>query len=455
MLSLISESQEIEMGRSYSQQIEATMALYEDAALQAYVEGIGLSLAATSERPDLPWSFKIVDDAAVNAFALPGGFLYVTRGILTHFNSEAELAAVLGHEIGHVTARHSVEQMSRQTLLGGILAGAAIFSEDVRNVSGIGAAAIGVFGLSHSRRDEHQADLLGVRYALRGRYDPREAVKVHQMLGRQTELAGGRGIPNWLATHPSSEDRIERIRRQVDTIPEADLAGARVLRDEYLSAVDGLIYGPDPRQGFFQGSRFLHPDLEFELTLPDGWQTANLTQALVAQSPDEDAIVQLTLATVIGHAEASAAFFAEDGVRGRGVGQTSVNGHAATIGSFEVATEGGAVSGVAGFIDYDGRTYQILGYTSTRHFGAYESTFRSVISSFDRLTDPAALAVQPLRIQRLTIQRTTTLEGMSAGRDLPVSLDVLAIMNGIDVDTRLVAGDKIKWVVGTLPQSGP
>lgn len=117
MLSLISEAQEIEMGRQYSEQIAATMPVYDDPELQRYVENIGLRLAATSERPELPWTFTVLDDAAVNAFAVPGGYLYVTRGILTYFNSEAELAAVLGHEIGHVTARHSVEQMSRQQLL--------------------------------------------------------------------------------------------------------------------------------------------------------------------------------------------------------------------------------------------------------------------------------------------------------------------------------------------------
>ncbi len=344
--------------------------------------------------------------------------------------------------------------MIRQTLLEGILVGAAIFSEDVRNASGIGVAAIGVFGLSHSRSDEHQADVLGVRYALRDRYDPREAIHVHQMLGRQTELAGGRGIPNWLATHPSSVDRIERIRREVDTIPDATLATTRVLRDDYLSAVDGITFGPNPREGFFQGARFLHPDLEFELSMPVGWRTANLSQAVVAQSPPKDAIVQLTLASTTGHAAASREFFAQDGFRDRGVSQTTVSGYAATIGLFETETDGGAVSGVVAFIDYEGRTFQIMGYTPTPRFGTYDNTFRSTISSFDRLTDPDALAVKPLRVEVRSIQRATTLTDMVAGRQLPVSLEELSIVNGIDADTPLGVGDKIKWVVGTLPPSG-
>ena len=273
MFSLISERQEIEMGRAYAEQIGATMPRYDDPDLQAYVEQIGQRLAATSERPHLPWSFTVLDDAAVNAFAVPGGHLYVTRGILTHFNSEAELAAVLGHEVGHVTARHSVEQLSRQQLLGGLLGVGSIFSEDVRRMSGFGAAAIGILGLRHSRDDEHQADSLGVRYALNEQYDPREAIKVHTMLGRHTELRSGRGVPNWLATHPSSADRIERIREQVEAIPAATLAPTRVLADEYLASLDGVVFGLDPRDGFFQGPRFLHPDLAFEFTMPDGWET--------------------------------------------------------------------------------------------------------------------------------------------------------------------------------------
>ena len=235
--------------------------------------------------PTYPWTFTVLDDAAVNAFAVPGGYLYVTRGILTHFNSEAELAAVLGHEVGHVTARHSVEQMSRQQLLGGLLGVGAILSEEVRSVAGVGTAALGVLNLSHSRGDEHQADRLGIRYALREDYDPREAIKVHTMLGRQTEARGGRGVPNWLATHPSSADRIERIQSQVDEIPDATLASARVLADDYLTEVDGVAFGPDPRDGFFQNARFLHPDLEFEFTFPNQWQTMNLPQAVVGAEP--------------------------------------------------------------------------------------------------------------------------------------------------------------------------
>ena len=453
MLSLISEGQEIEMGRQYSQQIAATMSVYDDDGLQSYVDDIGQRLAAASERPSLPWAFTVLDDAAVNAFALPGGYLYVTRGILTHFNSEAELAAVLGHEVGHVTARHSVEQMSRQQLLGGLLGVGAILSEDVRSVAGLGAAALGVLSLSHSRSDEHQADQLGVRYALREDYDPREAIKVHTMLGRQTELRGGRGVPNWLATHPSSADRIERIQGQVEEIPQATLASTRVLAPEYLSEVDGVTFGLDPRDGFFQDARFLHPDLRFEFTFPDGWQTINLPQAVVGQSPNEDAIIQLTLPGTAGHRNAAREFFEDETIRSREVNRTRINGSPSTVASFDATTEGGNISGIVAFIDYGDRTYQLLGYTPTEKIETYAPAFRSVITSFDRLTDRAALAVQPLRIDVQTVRRSTTLAALVEDRGSPISAEELALVNGIAPDTMLSRGDRIKWIVGTLPPS--
>ncbi len=450
MLSLVSESQEIDMGRSYSRQVESTMSLYDDDALQAYVDDIGQRLAATSERPSLPWSFKIVDDPVVNAFALPGGFIYVTRGILTHFNSEAELASVIGHEIGHVTARHSVEQMSRAQLGALALGVGSIVSEDVRRFGGVAQTGLGVLFLSYGRDDEHEADMLGIRYSLRGRYDPREAVHVHEMLGRQTASRGGSGVPSWLSTHPSSADRVDRIRAQVDTIPPSTLSGTNVLADEFLARIDGAVFGADPRQGFFRDERFLHPQLAFTLRFPVGWQTANLTQAVLAQSPEEDAIFELTLATG-GHAAAADGFFAQDGVRGHNVRTSTVNGSPATSGDFDVRTQNGTIEGVATFLDFDGRTYRLLGYTAQGGLSGYRSAFDASIGSFDRLTDRAALDVEPLRIELVTVQRSTTVGLMAAGRPSALSAEELAILNGVGVDEDIEPGRTVKWVVGEPP----
>ena len=454
MLSLVSESQEIRMGQEYAQQVEAVMSLVDDRELQAYVDRVGQSLAAVSERPGLPWSFKIVDDPVVNAFALPGGPIYVTRGLMTHLSSEAEMASVIGHEIGHVTARHSVEQISRQQLAGIGLAVGAELSGAVRRAAGAVGAGLSVLFLSYSRDDEHQSDLLGVRYASREGYDVREAVTVHRKLERITQLGGGRGVPDWLSSHPSSEDRIARIQALVDTFPASYFQTAEVGREAYLTRVDGLVFGENPRDGFFRESRFLHPDLEFELRFPAGWKTANLPRAVLASSPEEDAILELMLAAQSGHRNAAREFFSQAGLTSRGTEAERIGGFPATIGRFEARTEDGSLEGIAAFVDYGGRTYRILGYTVKGRYRRREAAFTGTLRSFRRLTDRAALNVQPMRIALHTLSRAGSIAAVARSRPSPVSLEQLAVINGVGVDETIAAGTTIKWVVGRRPPGG-
>ena len=233
-LMLVSESQEIQMGQQYDSQVVASIGLDPNPSLQAYVQSIGTKLAATSERPNLTWTFRIVDDPAVNAFAIPGGFVYVTRGILAHMTNEAELATVMGHEIGHVTARHTAHQMSREQLASLGLAIGGIASSLVAKYAGVASQALGVLFLKFSRDNENQADELGVRYSSRGNYDSREMVNVMRMLDKIEAQSGGR-LPEWLATHPNPGNRIEHI-TSVLAQTRTDFAGATVNRSWAASA---------------------------------------------------------------------------------------------------------------------------------------------------------------------------------------------------------------------------
>jgi predicted Zn-dependent protease len=185
-------AREIDMGRQGAAQVAQTIGLYQDAAVQTYVSRLGLTLAARTERPGLPWEFHVVDDPSVNAFALPGGFIFVTRELLTHMTNEAELVSVLGHESGHVAARHSVRQISRSELAQFGLGLGSVLSSSIRDYSAVAGAGLELMFLKFSRDDETQADQLGFRYALADGYDVREMVSVFRMLDQQSRFEWGR-----------------------------------------------------------------------------------------------------------------------------------------------------------------------------------------------------------------------------------------------------------------------
>ncbi|MFL6649489.1 MAG: M48 family metalloprotease, partial [Sulfurifustaceae bacterium] len=295
-LVMMSENQEIELGRSNDPKIRAQFGVYEDEKLQAYVQQVGERIAAHSHRPDLVYRFTVIDTPDVNAFALPGGYIYITRGILAYLNSEAELAAVLGHEIGHVTARHSVRQYSAATA--GQIA-AAIFlrsqvAADLFNV--IGNALLSGYGRDH----ELEADRLGAEYLARNGYDPDAMIGVIGVLKNQEEFekvrakAEGRephiyhGV---FASHPSADQRLQEV------VGEAKKgkteAATRTGRDEYLQHIDGLRYGDSPKAGVRYKSAFYHAELNFAVQFPDGWRLENSPKAVVANSPEHDAMLQL------------------------------------------------------------------------------------------------------------------------------------------------------------------
>lgn len=444
---LVSESQEIQMGRESDPQVVAAYGLVDDPELQEYVSDIGQRMARVSERPDLPWSFKVVDEPVVNAFALPGGFIYVTRGILAHFNTEAELAGVLGHEIGHVTARHSASQMSRQQLQQVALVGGMIASERFREYGGVAAAGLQLMNLSYSRDDELQSDRLGVRYMSQTGYDVDELVGVFEMLATVSGSAEGGRAPEWQLTHPYPENREDQIRDEI--VATGVSREGTVGRDRYLDMIDGMVYGPNPRNGYFEGSRFLHPDLAFELTFPAGWQAVNQTSMVAAVSPQEDAVATLTLATDAASADAAMdAFLSGEGISGSGVSRGSAGGVPLVRANFEVATEDGQLRGEVAFLDYDGNVYRILGYASATDWSQRATSVGSTISSFAPVTDAQVLNVQPQRLDIVTVSQAMSLNSYVQQNPQPVDVDVLARLNRTQPGAVLSAGTRLKLVVG-------
>ncbi|MGH7703034.1 MAG: M48 family metalloprotease, partial [Gemmatimonadales bacterium] len=413
----------------------------------AYVARLGKSIAAKTERPNLPWEFRVVDDPTVNAFALPGGFIFVTRGLMGTVNNEAELATVLGHEIGHVTARHSAQQISRAQVAQLGLGVGSVLSSTFRKYGQAAGAGLGLLFLKFSRDDEAQADQLGFRYALNENYDVREMSNVFQTLQRVSQVAGGGRVPEWQATHPDPVNRIKATEDRLAALPPGRLNGAIVDRDGYLHRLDGMVYGQNPRQGFFRGSLFLHPDLKFQFQFPDGWKTENQSQAVVGVSPGRDAILQVSLAGQEPPGQAAQKFFAQQGIQAGNRQRTDINGASAVIGTFQAQTDQGNLEGIVAFLAHGGSTYQLLGYTGAGKYPDYSGVFRQALGSFDRLTDPAALNIQPQRIRLQSAPKSMTLEQFNLQYPSAVSVDELALINGVQKTDRLSTGQLVKRVV--------
>ena len=451
---LMSEEKEIAMGKEAAPQIAASMGLYDDDDLQRYVEAIGLRMAAASERPHLPWQFRVIDDSAVNAFAVPGGFIYVTRGILAHMSNEAELAGVIGHEIGHVTARHSVSQMTRQQLasygLGiGVIGLSVLGQPDLAQALGqaAGTGAQLLF-LKYGRDDETQSDDLGLRYMTAAGYAPSEMPKVFHTLGRQTEETGGARVPEWQSTHPAPENRVTRIQGEIAKLPPARREG-RVDAGPYLQHLDGIVFGADPRAGFFDGANvFHHPELAFRVRFPLGWKTANQTTAVLAVSPEQDAMLQVGLAKQKTAKAAAEAFFSQQGLQTGGVGSAPQNGLTAFGGNFAANTQQGPVQGRAAFVEHGGHVYQLIGFAPQPRFQARSQALGSAIASFARETDPKVLAVKPWRVEIVTPPRAMSIQEFASAYPGPVGASELAIINEIDPGQSYAAGKPVKRVVG-------
>jgi len=445
-LSLISEPQEIQMGREASQGDVKRVGEYGNSGAQALVQRIGTQMAAKSERPGLPWEFHLLDDAAVNAFAYPGGFIFVTRGLMTYLNSEAELAEVIGHEIGHVTAKHTVAAMSKQQIAQIGLAGASILSQRVAQYGDMLGTGAGLLFLKFGRDDELQADELGFRYSLNLQYDVRESPKVFTTLGRLSAASGAR-VPEWQSTHPDPGNRVQRAEARLATVPAASLVNTKVNRDAYLRVVDGMTFGDDPRQGYFRGARFVHPALKFELTFPTGWKTMNLPDAVVAQSADGTAQLQLVPATGTP-AQALQQFVGQQGITVRQQSQTVVNGLTASLAEFDATTQSGTLTGVAAAIQQQNVTYVLFGISTSAAAPQQSPALNAAIRSFRTLTDATLINVQPATVQLITLPEAMT--GQTFLQRYPSSVDAtqVYIINGIEATTMVPRGSVLKRVVG-------
>lgn len=455
--------EEVRLGQEADQQIQAQFGVYDDEAVVAYVDSLGQVALAESHmrRPDTPakfreteFTFRVLDSPIVNAFALPGGYIYVTRGLLTHLNNEAQLVVVLGHEIGHVAARHAsaraVTQQFTQIglLVGGVAAGEFLGQTAGEMVLGLGSTAAQFFFLSYSRDNERESDDLGVEYAVRLGYDGAEGSAFFRSLERITEQAGG-GIPAWQSTHPDPGERERRI-PELDREWRERLEGTeerRVELDRYLSAVAGTVMGENPRQGFVRDAVFYHPDLAFRFDVPSNFRTQNEARQVVMQSEDQDAVMIFTFAQNANSAQEAGRNFAEqEGLTVVEQGGLQINNHRA----YGVVADGQTQDGQevriqSNFIEYGDNVYAFIGYTQRERFPDYAPRFRGAMRSFDELRDASILNIQPDRMQVVTTDRAAPFRTFVPD-DLPrgLSAEDLAIINQVTLDERMAAGRRLK-----------
>ncbi len=447
-LMLLSEGDEIGLGRRTDAQISRTYGLYKAPDLEAYIQRLGKRVAMGSHRPNLPFDFKVLDSPVVNAFAVPGGFIYVSRGILGYMSSEAELAGVIGHEIGHVAARHSAQQYSRAQLAQLGLGVGSILSTSFRQYAQVAQFGVEMLFLRFSRDNERQADDLGVEYATKAGFDASRMANFFNTLERMHPSSDRSGLPGWFSTHPNPPDRIRAIQQRARQWRER-LGRPNLLenRHEYLHRIEGLVFGEDPRQGYVSDHLFFHPDLKFQFPVPVDWKLNNTPAQVQIYSKKQDAVILLSGASGSSPKAVARKFIADSQAVVLGFDTISVNGLRAQRVLSDMTTQQGAIRVLSYFIEKDTTIYVFHAFSSPSLFGQYAPVFKTTLEGFKPLSDPKKINVEPDRIRIRSARASGTLEGIL--RSLGVEDDKLketALLNGKYLHDTIPAGTLLKVV---------
>jgi predicted Zn-dependent protease len=450
---LMSESQEIAMGAAADPEIVAQYGRYEDKILQDFITQKGNEMAAISHRPDLKYEFKIVDSEVLNAFAVPGGYVYFTRGIMAHFNNEAEFAGVLGHEIGHITARHSVSQQSK-AILGQVgLIGSMILVPQVAEFAEPLSEGLGLLFLKFGRDAERQSDELGVEYSSKIGYDAKEMAGFFNTLERQSSGSESAELPDFLSTHPNPGDRNIAVRKLSDEWKKKlNLLDPKVSRESYLKKIEGLVYGEDPKQGFLENDVFYHPVLKFQLNTPKGWNYQNKPQELEFAPKDGKAILIMTLIPGKSLEEAASNVVEKNNLQVLESNQITVNGLNALSILADVKVEqkkqqqqAPTVRTLSYLIQYNDNIYHILGASSLTDFNSYSENFLQTMKNFKELKDASKLNKQPERIRIKPVKQSGTLKQALNSYNMPEKKqEEISLLNGMLLTDKVLAGSLIK-----------
>jgi len=448
----MSESQEVSIGRSEDKKVRQQYGIYDDAALQRYVSDIGQRLAKSSHRAGLQYQFLVVDSPEINAFALPGGYIYITRGILAYLNSEAELAAVLGHEIGHVTARHSVQQISAATAANVGASVLQILVPQVRNSAGdllvnvLGGALLSGYGREH----ELEADRLGAEYLARTGYDPQAMIKVVGVLKNQelfdAEVAKAEGrepraYHGLFASHPDNDTRLQEVVREAAKFSSAE---NRINREEFLRRMERMVFADSPEQGIVRNNTFYHSNFGLTLQFPAGWKVRNSQQNVAATSPDRNALVDLRSA---GAAQGSPAEVLRKVLKlgsGSSVTPLTIGGLPAAVTNLTLSGKPSRVAVV--FLGKNAFAIGLQGSTDAT-FRQYSAVMESSLQSFHAITEQERALARPLRVRVITARAGLTFAELARSSPLGRFAEGhLRVLNGLYPAGEPVPGQALKIV---------
>lgn len=450
---LVSERDEIALGRQADEQVVEDVGVYaERPGLNTYVTRVGAALVRTGERQELPWTFRVLDDPEVNAFAGPGGFVYVTRGLLTHLSSEAELAAVLGHEIAHVNALHGVNQLSRMKIARGGVGLFRVIDPNLRHVGGFVAGSAGLALLRRSREDEEQADTLGLRYMTASGYAPGGMSRVLAMLtavSAQHESAEAREA--WLSTHPAPAARKQRIDRALAE-RGVDPEGGRWDQEPYLRELDGALFGDDPRDGFVRGASYFRPRSGYRVDFPASWELAHDKTMVAGVLPDQEVIIAVGLTSFTSAREATAAFLGETSLPHGPTQTVTLNGFPGEVTEFRDRAGQAVLQARALFVEYGAQVVALLAFAAIEQWARHQPAIDSTFASFRTISDPALREPAPARV-KLVVLTEPLRPPQLLGPDAPPELDAGAVarINQVTVEQTIPAGTMVKRVVVVSP----
>jgi predicted Zn-dependent protease len=447
---IYSDADEVEMGREAHAEVIRQYGKYEDPSLQSYTNGIGQGLAEVSHRPNIQYHYMVVDKPFINAFALPGGYVYITRGMLALLNSEAELAGVLGHETGHITARHGVKRLQKAMASQFVLAGVAIATESGGLVQGSSILLTAALQ-TYSRRDEHQSDELGGLYAFMAGYDPTKSMGFLKTLKKMDKTTPS-AVEVIFRTHPLTENRIERVEAQSHELSQQSRgADLKIRSDEYISRLDGLVFGPGEKDGVIQENLYRNRFYRFSISAPSGWEIerGDAGGSLMMKHPTRDYYCQtlvFELEAEMTPGQFARSFETKSGFKRASDSKMTIGGSEALVALYHPRSSEGVPLTIGIAYVVKGKTgFMIAGITQAPHFDQAKPFFRKVMSSFRFLTRAEAERIPLYRLKVCTVGKGDTFRSISKRFfGTPDKAGEIMEFNGITDESSLRPGKKLK-----------